>query len=173
MTWVTRIAVVTALALCAFASSNQESFAAAETRRLCDRRVSYDVVPPPEDMPAELRRLSGVWSGTITFAGGSQMCVAMVVKQIFPDGRVILAMTWNVSVGGREDINNFVGLGEALDWPNKVENGELRIDSGTRWHGTHYYYVIKLPTEAKPDVMEGKWMTDTHPQPVVLYRVKR
>jgi len=41
------------------------------------------------------------------------MCVSMVVKEVFPDGRVILLMTWNVSMGGREDINNFVGMGEA------------------------------------------------------------
>ena len=94
----------------------------------------------------------------------------MVVKEVFPDGRVILAMAWNVSIGGREDINNFVGMGDAPNWPNKVENGELRIDSGTKWNGTHYYYVMKLPTAAKPDVMEGRWMTDNHPQPVVLYR---
>jgi len=159
--------------LCVFVTSDQESFAAAETRRLCDRRVTYDILPPATDVPADLRRLSGVWSGMITFAGGSQMCVSVVVKQILPDGKVTLAMTWNVSVGGREDINNFVGLGEAPDWANKVENGELRIDSGNRWHGVHYYYVLKVPSEAKPDVMEGKWMTETHPQPVVLHRVKR
>ena len=76
------------------------------------------------------------------------------------------------SIGGREDINNFVGMGEAPNWPNKVENGELRIDSGTKWNGTHYYYVMKLPTAARPDVMEGRWMSDRHPQPVVLYRDK-
>jgi len=173
MTWAVRIAVSAALALCVFATSGRATFAAAETRRLCDRRVTYDIVPPGADVPAPLRRLSGVWSGMITFAGGSQMCVSVVVKQIFPDGMVTLAVTWNVSVGGREDINNFVSLGEAPEWPNKVENGELRIDSGNRWHGVHYYYVLKVPSEAKPDVMEGKWMTDTHPQPVVLHRVKR
>jgi hypothetical protein len=96
----------------------------------------------------------------------------MVVKEVFPDGRVVLAMAWNVSIGGRDDINNFVGMGEAPNWPNKVENGELRIDSGTKWNGTHYYYVMKLPTAARPDVMEGRWMSDRHPQPVVLYRDK-
>ena len=83
-----------------------------------------------------LSRLSGVWKGTVTFAGGSEMCVAMVVKEVFPDGRVMLAMAWNVAMGGREDINNVVGMGEAPNWPNKVENGELRIDSGTKWNGT-------------------------------------
>jgi hypothetical protein len=117
--------------------------------------------------------LSGVWKGTIIMAGGSEMCVSMVVKEVFPDGRVILLMTWNVSMGGREDINNFVGMGEALNWPNKVENGEIKIDGGNLWNGTHYYYVMKVPTAANPDVMEGSWMTETHPQPVVLYREVR
>jgi hypothetical protein len=172
MTWILRITVTTALAFCAFASFDSESFAAAETRRLCDRKVTYDIVPPV-DVPANLSILSGVWKGTIIMAGGSEMCVSMVVKEVFPDGRVILLMTWNVSIGGREDINNFVGMGEALNWPNKVENGELRIDGGNRWNGTHYYYVMTVPTEANPNVMEGRWMTETHPQPVVLYRERR
>ena len=67
-----------------------EGSAAAETRRLCDRRVTYDIVPPA-DVPASLSILSGVWKGTIIMAGGSEMCVSMVVKEVFPDGRVILA----------------------------------------------------------------------------------
>lgn len=146
--------------------------AQAETRRLCDRSVTYDIVPPV-GLPASLSILSGVWRGTIILAGGSEMCVSMVVKEIHPDGRINLLITWNVSMGGRDDINNFVGMGEALDWPNKVENGEIRIDGGDLFKGTHYYYVMKVPTEANPDVMEGKWMTDTHPQPIVLYREKK
>jgi hypothetical protein len=169
MTLVRRIAPGAALAFCAVASLATESSAAQVTRRLCDRQVTYDIVPPV-NVPANLSILSGVWKGTIAMAGGSEMCVSVVVKEVFPDGRVILAMTWNVGIGGREDINNFVGLGEAPNWPNKVENGELRIDSGNRWNGTHYYYVMKVPTAANPDVMEGRWMKDNHPQPVVLYR---
>ena len=172
MTPTTRIAIALVLFCQAVALPLAgKRFAAEETRRLCVRRVTYDIVPPV-GVPAEIGRLSGVWKGTIAFAGGSEMCVSMVVKEVFPDGRVILAMTWNVSIGGREDINNFVGMGEAPNWPNKVENGELRIDSGTKWNGTHYYYVMKLPTAANPDVMEGRWMTENHPQPVVLYRDK-
>jgi hypothetical protein len=54
--------------------------AQAETRCLCDRRVTYDIVPP--------------------------------VKEVFPDGKVILLLAWNVSIGGREDINNIVGMGK-------------------------------------------------------------
>ena len=169
MTLVPRIAFAMALAFCAVASFAAEGSAAEVTRRLCDRRITYDIVPPV-DVPPSLSILSGVWTGTVIMAGGGEMCVSMVVKEVFPDGRVILAMTWNVSIGGREDINNFVGMGEAPNWPNKVENGELRIDSGTKWNGTHYYYVMKLPTAANPDVMEGSWMTENHPQPVVLHR---
>lgn len=169
MTLVPRIALGAVLVFCAAAAVATEGSAAEVTRRLCDRQVTYDVVPPIDVSPG-LSRLSGVWKGTIKLAGGSEMCVAMVVKEVFPDGRVILAMTWNVSIGGREDINNFVGMGEARNWPNKVEDGELRIDSGTKWNGTHYYYVMKLPTAAKPDVITGRWMTENHPQPVMLYR---
>jgi|HubBroStandDraft_3_1064219.scaffolds.fasta_scaffold282690_2 hypothetical protein len=172
MTRISRIAIAAILAFCTFASLQGESSAASETRRLCDRRVTYDIVPPV-DVPASLSILSGVWKGSIILAGGSEMCVSMVVKEVFPDGRVILLMTWNTSIGGREDINNFVGMGEALNWPNKVENGEIRIDGGNKWNGTHYYYVMKVPTAANPDVMEGSWMTETHPQPVVLYREVR
>lgn len=146
--------------------------AQAETRRLCDRRVTFDVVPPV-DVPAHLSALSGIWKGTVIMAGGSEMCLSMVVKEVFPDGRVHLLMTWNLSMGGREDINNYVGMGEALHWPNKVENGEIRIDSKTRYNGVHYYYVMKVPTDSNPDMMEGRWMTDTHPQPVVLHRERR
>ena len=142
MTRISRIVFATVLACCAVASLRGGGSAARSTRRLCDRRVTYDIVPPV-DVPASLSILSGVWTGTIIMAGGSEMCVSMVVKEVFPDGRVILAMTWNISIGGREDINNFVGMGEAPNWPNKVENGELRIDSGTKWNGTHYYYVMK------------------------------
>jgi hypothetical protein len=166
-------AVAVALILGALAIPQRESFAATETRRLCDRRVSYNVKPPTAEVPARLSMLSGVWKGSVRFAGGGEMCVSMVVKEVFPDGKVVLLMTWNVSMGGREDINNVVGLGEALDWHNKVENGELRIDSGTRYRGTRYYYVMKVPDDATPDVMRGVWMTDNHPQPVVLYRDKR
>jgi hypothetical protein len=157
-----------ALLLCVLVACSAQ----AETRRLCDRRVTYDIVTPV-DLPTSLSILSGVWKGTVILAGGSEMCVSMVVKEVFPDGRVTLLMTWNISIGGREDINNFVGMGEALNWPNKVENGEIKIDSGNKWNGTHYYYVMDVPTEADPDVMRGRWMTDTHPQPVVLYREKR
>jgi hypothetical protein len=172
MSRISRIALAVALAFCTLSYLEKEGSAASETRRLCDRRVTYDIVPPT-DVPASLSILSGVWKGTIMMAGGSEMCVSMVVKEVFPDGRVILLMTWNVSIGGREDINNFVGMGEALDWPNKVENGEIRIDGGNRWNGTHYYYVMKVPTAANPDVMEGSWMTETHPQPVVFHREAR
>ena len=172
MTRISRIAVAAALAFCTFTSLAGEGSAASVTRRLCDRRITYDIVPPV-DVPASLSMLSGVWKGMITMAGGSEMCVAMVVKEIFPDGRVVLAMTWNVSMGGREDINNVVSMGEALNWPNKVENGEIRIDGGNRWNGTHYYYVMKMPTAANPDVIEGSWMTETHPQPLVLHREAR
>ncbi|HEV3214666.1 MAG TPA: hypothetical protein VGZ27_03040, partial [Vicinamibacterales bacterium] len=105
MTRISRIAIAVGLAFCTFASLQGESSAASETRRLCDRRVTYDIVPPV-DVPANLSILSGVWKGTIIMAGGSEMCVSMVVKEVFPDGRVILLMTWNVSMGGREDINN-------------------------------------------------------------------
>ena len=169
MTFSSRMSLTVAFAFCTFAYLEKDSFAALETRRLCDRRITYDVVPPVNVSPG-LSRLSGVWKGTVTLAGGSEMCVAMVVKEVFPDGRVMLAMAWNVSMGGREDINNFVGLGDAPNWPNKVENGELRIDSGTKWNGTHYYYVLRLPTAGRPDVIEGRWMTENHPQPVVLHR---
>jgi hypothetical protein len=169
MTLVPRIALGIGLVFCAAASVPTEGSAADVTRRLCDRRITYDVVPPVNVSPG-LSRLSGVWKGTVILAGGSEMCVAMVVKEVFPDGRVMLAMAWNTSMGGREDINNFVGLGDAPNWPNKVENGELRIDSGTKWNGTHYYYLMKLPTAARPDVIEGRWMTENHPQPVVLHR---
>jgi hypothetical protein len=172
MSRISQIALAVALAFCTFSYLEKEGSAASETRRLCDRRVTYDIVPPA-DVPASLSILSGVWKGTIMMAGGSEMCVSMVVKEVFPDGRVILLMTWNVSIGGREDINNFVGMGEALDWPNKVENDEIRIDGGNRWNGTHYYYVMKVPTAANPDVMEGSWMTETHPQPVVFHREAR
>ncbi len=172
MTCISRIALTAALALCTFAYVEREGFAATETRRLCDRRVTYDIAPPV-NVPESLSILSGVWKGTIILAGGSEMCVSMVVKEVSPDGRVILLMTWNTSIGGREDINNFVGMGEALNWPNKVENGEIKIDGGNKWNGTHYYYVMKVPTAANPDVMEGSWMTETHPQPVVLYREVR
>jgi hypothetical protein len=169
MTPLTRTALGATLALSAVASLATEGSGTQVTRRLCDRQLTYEIMPPVDVAP-NLARLSGVWRGTIKFAGGSEMCVAMAVKEVFPDGRVILAMAWNVSLGGREDINNFVGMGVAPDWPNKVENGDLRIDSGTRWNGTHYYYVMKLPTAAKPNVMEGRWMADRHAQPVVLYR---
>lgn len=144
----------------------------AETRRLCDRRVTFEVVPP-SNVPPSLAALSGVWRGTVMMAGGSEMCLSVVVKEVFADGTVHLLMTWNLSVGGRDDINNYVGMGEALHWPNKVENGEIRIDSRTRYNGRHYYYVLAIPTDSNPHVMEGRWMTDTHPQPVVLYREKR
>lgn len=169
MRLVSRFALGVALVSCAAAFASTEAAAANVTRRFCDQRVTYDIVPPV-DVPADLARLSGVWRGTIMLAGGSEMCVAMIVKEVSADGRVVLAMAWNVSMGGREDINNFVGMGVAPNWPNKVENGELRIDSGTKWNGTHYYYVLKPPTAAKPDVMEGRWMTETHPQRMVLYR---
>lgn len=172
MTPVVRIAVTLALAYQALAPALAgKSFAAQETRRLCDRTVSYDMVPPV-DVPAELARLYGVWKGTVIFAGGSEMCVAIVVQQVSSDGQVILNLTWNIGVGGREDMFNNVGLGEALNWRNKVENGELRIDSGTKWNGRHYYYVLDLPTEAKPDVIQGRFMVDTHAEPIVLHREK-
>ena len=92
MTPVARIAIALVLACQALALPLAgKSFAAEETRRLCDRRVKYEVAPPV-DVPAELGRLSGVWKGTVTFAGGGEMCVAMVVKEVLPDGRLILAM---------------------------------------------------------------------------------
>jgi hypothetical protein len=170
MTPVARIAIALVLACQALALPLAgKSFATEQTRRLCDRRLTYDVVPPV-GVPAEFGRLSGVWTGTVTFAGGGEMCVAMVVKEVLPDGRVILAMAWNVAMGGREDINNVVGLGETPNWPNKVENGALRIDSGTKWNGRHYYYVLKLPTDARPDVIEGRWMADNDAQAIVLHR---
>ncbi|MGD9885790.1 MAG: hypothetical protein AB7U95_37400, partial [Reyranella sp.] len=110
MSLVSRIA--TALACCVVASIASEGSAAQITRRLCDRPLTYDVVPP-SDVPPGLELLSGVWTGTVIMAGGGEMCLAMVVKDILPDGRVLLAMAWNVSIGGREDINNVVGMGEA------------------------------------------------------------
>jgi hypothetical protein len=91
--------------------------AQAETRRLCDRRVTFDVVPPV-GLPANLSALSGIWKGTVTMAGGSEMCLTIVVKEVFPDGRVHLLMTWNLSMGGRDDINNYVGMGEAPERVN-------------------------------------------------------
>ena len=61
--------------------STEELRGREHTRRLCDRRLTYDVVPPV-DVPADLGRLSGVWKGTVIMAGGSEMCVAMVVKEV-------------------------------------------------------------------------------------------
>jgi hypothetical protein len=172
MTRISRIAFASGLAFCTFASLHGGSAGASETRRLCDQRVTYDV-KPPVDVPANLSILSGVWKGTIIMAGRAEMCVSMVVKDVQPDGKVILLMTWNTAMGGREDINNVVGMGEALNWQNQVENGQLTIDGHNKYHGTHYYYVMNVPTAANPDVMEGSWMTDTHPQPIVLYREAR
>lgn len=146
--------------------------AQAESRRLCDRSVSFDVVPPV-DVPPALSVLSGIWKGSIIFAGGAEMCVSMVVKEVSPEGNLALLVAWNVSMGGREDLNNLVGMGDAPNWLTKVEDGEFRLDSGQRWNGVHYYYVMKVPSLASPDVMEGRWMADSHPQPVRLYREKR
>lgn len=156
------------LLLCAAATAP----ARAETRRLCDRRVTFDVVQPV-GVPANLTILSGIWKGTVIMAGGSEMCLSIVVKEVFADGRVHLLLTWNLAMGGRDDINNYIGMGEALHWPNKVENGEIRIDSRTQYNGRHYYYGMKAPTDSNPDTMEGQWMTDSHPQPVLLYREKK
>src|SRR3954466_3047111 len=64
MTSISRLAFAAALGLCAVAYPDKESTAASETRRLCDRKVTYDVVPPV-DVPANLANLSGVWRGTI------------------------------------------------------------------------------------------------------------
>ena len=167
-----RIAVALALGCQAVALSfTGQGFAAQQTRRLCDRQVTYDVVPPV-DVPAELGRISGVWKGTVVFAGGSEMCLAMVVQEVSSDGQIILLVTWNIGVGGREDISNTVGLGEALNWHSKVENGELRIDSGTKWNGRHYYYVLNPPTENRPDVIEGRYMIDNDWHPMMLHREK-
>ena len=117
MTLVPRIVFALALASCAVASFATDGSAAEVTRRLCDRRLTYDIVPPV-DVPPSLSILSGVWTGTIIMAGGSAMCVSMVVKAVFADCRVTLAMPRNASIGGREDTNNFAGLGEAPNWPN-------------------------------------------------------
>ena len=172
MARMSQIAVATILACCTVVSVQAGSAAASETRRLCDQRVTYDV-KPPVDVPANLSILSGVWKGTIIMAGRAEMCVAMVVKEVQPDGKVMLLMTWNTAMGGREDINNVVGMGEALNWQNQVENGQLTIDGHNKYHGTHYYYVMNVPTAANPDVMEGSWMTGKDPQPIVLYREAR
>ena len=169
MTLVPRIALGAAIAFGAVASLATEGFSTQVTRRLCDRQLTYEIAPPVDAAP-DLSRLSGVWRGTVKLAGGSEMCVAMVVKEVFADGRVILAMAWNVSIGGREDINNVLGMGDAPNWPNKVENNELRIDSRTKWNGRHYYYVLNLPTDTRPDVIEGRWMADKDAQRVVLHR---
>jgi len=172
MTPVARIAIALTLACLVLAPPLAgQSGAAQETRRLCDRQVTYDVVRPA-DVPAEIGRLSGVWKGSVVFAGGSEMCLAIIVQQVSSDGQVILDLTWNIGVGGREDMFNNIGLGEALNWRNKVENGRLRIDSGTKWNGRHYYYVLDLPTEGRPDVIEGRFMVDTHAEPIVLHREK-
>lgn len=172
MARIPRLAFAAILAGCTLASLQGGSAAASETRRLCDQRVTYDV-RPPVNVPPNLSILSGVWKGTIIMAGNAEMCVAMVVKEVQPDGRVVLLMTWNTSIGGREDINNVVGMGEALNWPNKVENGQLRIDANNKYHGTHYYYVMNVPSADSPDTMEGNWMTNDDPQPIVLYREAR
>jgi hypothetical protein len=172
MARIARFAAATILAGCAVAAWHGGGAAASETRRLCDQRVTYDI-KPPVDVPANLSILSGVWKGTIIMAGSAEMCVAMVVKEVLADGRVTLLVTWNTAMGGREDINNIVGMGEVPNWPNKVENAQIRIDGNNKWHGTHYYYVMNVPTPDNPDVMEGSWMTETHPQPIVLYREAR
>lgn len=172
MARISRFVAATILAGCAVASWHGGDAAASETRRLCDQRVTYDIAPPV-DVPANLSILSGVWKGTIIMAGSAEMCVALVIKEVLPDGQVVLLMTWNTAMGGREDINNIVGMGAALNWQNKVENGQMRIDGHNKWHGTHYYYVMNVPSADRPDVMEGSWMTETHPQPIVLYREAR
>ena len=93
MRLVSRFALGAALVLSAAASVSTEAAAENMTRRFCDQRVTYDIVPPV-DVPADLARLSGVWRGTVILAGGSEMCVAMIVKEVSADGQVVLAIAW-------------------------------------------------------------------------------
>ncbi len=150
-----------ALAACALSFPVEQSLAA--TMKLCNRQVEYSITPPESDLAPELRALSGVWDGSVTFSPGAEMCVGLIVEAIRRDGTVDTKLAW--FTGPDTGIGNQLSMG-TVSWTGKVEGGVLRL-VGTQ-NGNTYTYEFR-PT-AK-DRIGGYFVQNTHRTPLSLRRL--
>ena len=61
---------------------------ARQPRRRARSSVAYAITPPDSAIDSILRSFSGVWSGAVVFQPTAEMCVALIVENIRPNGEV-------------------------------------------------------------------------------------
>ena len=108
-----RLATLATLAM-ALLIQPMESFA--ETRQFCEQRLAYTITPPDSAINSTLRSFSGVWSGAVVFQPTVEMCVALIVEKIRPNGEVETKFVW--LAGTSTGIGNLASLG-VVAWSGK------------------------------------------------------
>jgi hypothetical protein len=73
-----------AVAVCGAIAGVGDGWAQTRTVSVCEQSVIYNVVPPANDVPAELRLFSGIWVGS----WNNQLCSALIVEDLEKDGTV-------------------------------------------------------------------------------------
>ena len=86
--------------------------------------MAYAITPPDSAIDSILRSFSGVWSGAVVFQPTAEMCVALIVENIRPNGEVETRFVW--LAGTSTVLGNLGSLG-ALAWSGEVEGDILRL----------------------------------------------
>jgi hypothetical protein len=135
----------------------------AETRQFCEQTVAYTITPPDSGMASTLRAFSGVWSGAVVFQPAVEMCVALIVENIRPNGEMQTKFVW--LAGTSTGIGNLASLG-AVAWSGKVEGDVLRL-VGSK-NGSTYAYEFG---PSGINEMRGWFLHNNHRTPLVLKRI--
>ncbi len=96
----------------------------AESARICEQSVQYDVVPMSAEVSPELRRLSGVWQGAVVLSGILEQCVGFVPFAFEPSGRFHARYVWSTAAG--RGFNNTARMGN-IARIGEFSNGVVRF----------------------------------------------
>jgi hypothetical protein len=147
--------------ICLLASIASSGSASAESRRICDMPMEWTYAKPQADVPLRYRKLLGLWTGFVTFAGSSEatrMCIAVAIREVTADGLATAQFAWNLGDGieSPNQVSKGISQWQAKNLLLLPEKGEqLVFASIAPYRGRWYRYVLDLPTASEPNTIAG------------------
>lgn len=154
--------------LCLLVATASSGSASAENRRVCDLPMEWTYAKPDADVPLRYQKLLGLWTGAVAFTGSgeaSNMCIAVAIRAVGADGLATAQFAWNLGEGSESpnQVSKGVAQWQAQNLVLFPEKGEqLVFASIAPYRGKWYRYMLDLPTESRPNTIQGFLYASVH-----------
>lgn len=92
----------------------------ADSARVCEQSIQYDVRPISAGISPELRKFAGVWQGRQVLGTALQTCMGLVVYGFEP-GRFLSRFIWSADAGmGTVNRSNHGNIARTFEFSNGV-----------------------------------------------------